>query len=219
VHGGPEWHHTDDHDPETQAFVDEGFAVILVNYRGSTGHGTAHREALHANVGFPESRDIHAALDHAVAQQIADPARIFLAGWSWGGYLATLNAGRDPDRWRAVFAGIPVGDSVAAHYECAPALRAWDLAVMGGAPEDLPGLYTERNPITYVDRVTAPLLVIAGDHDSRCPIGQVMTYVVRLQARGHPVEVHRYPAGHHTNDDAGEVAHTERILAFFKRYR
>jgi dipeptidyl aminopeptidase/acylaminoacyl peptidase len=219
VHGGPEWHHTDDFDPETQAFVDEGWAVVLVNYRGSTGHGVTHREALHANVGFPESEDIVAAVDHAVAAGVADPARIFLAGWSWGGYLATLNAGINPDRWRAVFAGIPVGDSVAAHYECAPALRAWDLAVMGGSPEELPELYTERNPLTYVDRVRAPMLVIAGEHDSRCPIGQVMTYVVRLRARGHPVEVHLYPEGHHTNDAAGQVRHTELVVEFFLRHR
>jgi dienelactone hydrolase len=219
VHGGPEWHHTDDFDPETQAFVDEGFAVVLVNYRGSTGHGVTHREALHANVGFPESEDLVAALDHVVATGVADPARVFLAGWSWGGYLATLNAGINPDRWRGIFAGIPVGDSVAAHYECAPALRAWDLGVMGGSPEELPELYTERNPLTYVDRVRAPMLVIAGEHDSRCPIGQVMTYVVRLRARGHPVEVHLYPEGHHTNDVAGRVRHTELIVDFFRRLR
>jgi dipeptidyl aminopeptidase/acylaminoacyl peptidase len=219
VHGGPEWHHTDDFDPETQAFVDEGYAVVLVNYRGSSGHGVTHREVLHANLGFPESEDILAALDQTVASGVADPDRVFLAGWSWGGYLATLNAGRNPERWRAVFAGIPVGDSVAAHYECAPALRAWDLGVMGGSPEELPELYTERNPITYVDGVRAPMLVIAGEHDSRCPIGQVMTYVVRLRARGHPVEVHLYPEGHHTNDVAGQVRHTEQIVAFFDRYR
>jgi dienelactone hydrolase len=218
VHGGPEWHHTDDFDPETQAFVDEGFAVVLVNYRGSSGHGVTHRESLHANVGFPESEDIIAALDHVVRAGVADPARVFLAGWSWGGYLTTLNAGINPDRWRAVFAGIPVGDSVAAHYECAPALRAWDLAVMGGSPEELPELYTERNPLTYVDHVRAPMLVIAGEHDSRCPIGQVMTYVVRLRARGHPVEVHLYPEGHHTNDVAGQIRHTEQIVEFFRRH-
>jgi dipeptidyl aminopeptidase/acylaminoacyl peptidase len=88
---------------------------------------------------------------------------------------------------------------------------------MGGSPEELPELYTERNPLTYVDRVRAPMLVIAGEHDSRCPIGQVMTYVVRLRARRHPVEVHLYPEGHHTNDVAGRVRHTELIVDFFRR--
>ena len=102
VHGGPEMHHTDMFDRRRAAYADEGFG----------------------NIGFPESDDAIAALDHAVAEGIADPARVCFSGWSWGGYLATLNAGINPDRWRAVFAGIPVGDYVAAHYESAPLLRA-----------------------------------------------------------------------------------------------
>jgi len=218
IHGGPGYHHTDDFSPEVQAFVDEGFAVVLVNYRGSTGYGRAHREAIHGNIGFPESEDTIAALDHVIAEGTADPARVCFSGWSWGGYLATLNAGINPDRWRAVFAGIPVGDYVAAHYECAPLLRSWDLATLGGSPVDLPELYHERNPMTYVDRVRAPMLVIAGEHDSRCPIGQVMTYVVWLRAHDREVDVHLYPEGHHANNDGEQVRHMELILDFFGRH-
>jgi dienelactone hydrolase len=218
VHGGPEWHHTDGWDPGTQAFVDHGFAVLLVNYRGSTGHGTAFRETLQGNIGFPESEDVIAGLDHVIAAGITDPANVFLEGWSWGGYLAMLNAGLHPGRWRAIMAGIPTGDYVAAHYEAAPPIRAWDDAVMGGSPMDLPELYRERNPMTYVDRVTAPMLVIAGEHDSRCPLGQVMTYVHALRARHHPVDVHLYAAGHHSNDVAEQIRHVELTMAFFARY-
>ncbi|HEX6400542.1 MAG TPA: prolyl oligopeptidase family serine peptidase, partial [Actinomycetota bacterium] len=176
IHGGPGWHHTDLWDPALQAFVDEGFAVLQTNYRGSTGRGRAFRDVLRGNIGFPESEDVVAGIDHAIATGIADPGAVFLEGWSWGGYLTTLLAGLHPERWRAACAGIPVGDYVAAHYECAPALRAWDVATMGGTPMDLPALYRERNPITYVDRVRAPMLLIAGEHDSRCPLGQVMVY-------------------------------------------
>jgi len=115
VHGGPEWHHTDDHDPDALAYADAGFAVLQVNYRGSTGSGRAHREAILGNIGFPESEDVIAALDHAVGLGLVDPVRVYLEGWSWGGYLAMLNAGINPDRWRAIAAGIPTGDYVAAH--------------------------------------------------------------------------------------------------------
>ena len=159
---------------------DAGYAVLLVNYRGSTGRDAAFRERLRGDIGFPESEDILAGLDHVVAQGLVDPARVALEGWSWGGYLTLLNAGLHPDRWRAALGGIPVGDSVAAHYECAPALRAWDIATMGGSPMEVPELFRERNPLTYVDRVEAPVLLIAGEHDSRCPLGQVM--VVRARA-------------------------------------
>ena len=115
VHGGPEWHERDRFDAEVQAFVDAGYAVAFVNYRGSTGYGIGFREALLGNIGFPESEDIVAGLDHADRRRRRRSRARLLEGWSWGGYLACLNAGLHPDRWRAVFAGIPVGDFVAAH--------------------------------------------------------------------------------------------------------
>ncbi len=146
VHGGPEWHERNRFDAETQAFVDEG-------YRGRARelprqHRLRHpvSQAIHGNIGFPESEDIVACLDRLVADGVADPARAFISGWSWGGYLACLNAGLNPERWRAVFAGIPTGDYLGAHYASAPPIQAWDNAVMGGTPEELPELYRERDP-------------------------------------------------------------------------
>lgn len=218
IHGGPEYHHTDAWDPHTQAFVDHGFAVVLVNYRGSTGYGRAHREAIRGNIGFPESEDVVAALDHVIASGIAEPNHVFLEGWSWGGYLANLLAGTHPDRWRAVVAGIPAGDYVAAHYESAPSLRAWDLAVMGGSPMDLPALYHERNPMTYVENVMAPTLIIAGEHDSRCPLGQVMVHAHALKRLGKEVDVHLYRGGHHANDVNERIRHVELTMDFFSRH-
>ena len=218
IHGGPEWHHTDLWDPALQAYVDEGFAVLHVNYRGSTGRGKAFREELKGNIGFPESEDVVAGVDHLVDEGVADPSALFLEGWSWGGYLTTLLAGLHPDRWRAVCAGIPVGDYVAAHYESAPALRAWDLATLGGSPMDLPDLYRERNPMTYVDRVRAPMLLIAGEHDSRCPLGQVMVYAHALRARQHEVDVHLYAGGHHALEVEERIAHTRMTIDFFRRH-
>jgi dienelactone hydrolase len=217
IHGGPEYHNTDAFDARRQAYVDHGFAILLVNYRGSTGYGTEFRQRLRGDIGFPESEDVNAGLDHLVAEGIADPHRLFIEGWSWGGYLATLNAGLHPDRWRAVVAGIPVGDYVASHYECSAPLRAWDVATMGGSPMDLPELYHERNPMTYVDRVEAPVLMIAGEHDSRCPLGQVMTYAHALRRRGKDIAVHLYPAGHHANDVQEQILHVELAMELFLR--
>lgn len=218
VHGGPNWHHSDGFDEGTQAYVDHGYAVVLVNYRGSTGYGRAFRDRLRGDIGFPESEDVNAAVDHLIAEGVVDPDRLYLEGWSWGGYQATLNAGLRPERWRAVCAGIPVGDYVAAHYECSPPQRAWDVAVFGGSPMDAPAMYHERNPMTYIDRVQAPILMIAGEHDSRCPLGQVMTYAHGLRARGKEVEVHLYPGGHHANDMGEQIRHVEMTMDFFARH-
>jgi dipeptidyl aminopeptidase/acylaminoacyl peptidase len=217
VHGGPEWHERDRYEAETLALVEAGYAVVLPNYRGSTGYGVAFRRALIGNPWFPELEDVLACLDDAVAGGVADPARVAFAGWSWGGCLACLAAGRHPERFAAVFAGIPSGDFVAAHHACMPELRAYDLALYGGSPDELPELWAERNPMTYVDRVRAPVLVIAGEEDPRCPPEGIAPWVEALRTRGVPVETHFYPEGHHANRTDRQVEHMRMILDFFAR--
>lgn len=196
VHGGPTWAYSDTFMPDVQAFVDHGVAVAMVNYRGSTGYGTAFRDALIGNPGFPEVEDVVAGLDALVADGVADPARAAVAGGSWGGYITLLALGLHPDRWVAATAAVPVADYVTAFRDEAPSLQAFDRTLFGGDPDEVGDLYVERSPLTYVDRVTAPVLIIAGDNDSRCPIQQVMNYVGALTARGGTVEIYRFDAGH-----------------------
>lgn len=218
VHGGPDWHERDAFDPETQAYVDAGYAVALPNYRGSTGYGRAHREALVGNVCWTESEDLMAVLDALVEDGTADPEHVYWVGWSWGGCLACFNAGVNPDRFRAIFAGIPTGDFVAGHWASAPELRAWDDAVYGGSPDDVPEAYARSDPMSYAKAVRTPTLVIAGENDPRCPVKGIMPWVEAVRANGVPVEVHTYPAGHHANAMQDQVAHVGLVLDFFARH-
>ncbi|MEX2274368.1 MAG: prolyl oligopeptidase family serine peptidase [Actinomycetota bacterium] len=218
VHGGPEWHERNRFEPETQAFVDAGFAVALVNYRGSTGYGVEFRRALVGDPWLPESEDVVATLDALIAEGIADPQRVAFSGWSWGGCLACLDAGLYPDRWRAVFAGIPSGDFRAAHEAAMPEIQAYDLALYGGGPDELPERWRERDPMTFVDRAVAPALVIAGENDPRCPLESITPWVDALRSRGVEVELHIYAAGHHANATAQQVEHMAAILSFFERH-
>jgi dipeptidyl aminopeptidase/acylaminoacyl peptidase len=218
VHGGPDWHHSDAYEPTIQAYVDHGFAVAMVNYRGSTGYGVAFREHLLGNPGFPEVEDTVAGLDHLVAAGIADPRRAVVAGRSWGGYVTLMALGLQPERWIAGLAIVPVGDYIAAHHESSPAMRAWDRSFMGGTPEELPELYRERSPITYVDGVRAPVLFVAGENDPRCPIGQVKAYVDALRARGGELEVYTYDAGHASLVDAERIRQVQVELDFLRRH-
>jgi dipeptidyl aminopeptidase/acylaminoacyl peptidase len=218
VHGGPEWFERDAFDAETQAFVDAGYAVALVNYRGSTGYGIAFREALTGNPWFPETEDVIAGLDALIAAGITDPERVAFSGWSWGGCLACLNEGLHPDRWRAVFAGIPSGDFVAAHWASMPEIQAYDVALYGGTPDDVPERYRERNPMTYADRAVAPVLIIAGEEDPRCPIEGITPWVDALRSRDVTVDVHLYPEGHHANAVDQQIQHMQLILDFFGRH-
>lgn len=217
VHGGPTWHDSDAFAADRAAYVDLGCAVVQVNYRGSTGYGAAWRDALTGRPGLTELEDVAAVVDALVADGVADPARLVLTGGSWGGYLTLLGLGTQPERWCAGVAAVPVADYVTAYQDEMEPLKAFDRSLFGGSPEEVPEVYARCSPLTYADRVRAPLLVLAGENDPRCPIRQVDVYLDRLAALGTPCEVYRFDAGH------GSLVVDERVrqlrveLAFVAR--
>lgn len=216
-HGGPTWLDEDRWSSEVQSYVDAGFAVAMVNYRGSTGFGAEWRDALVGDIGGPELEDLNAALADLVASGIADPDRAAVGGWSWGGYLTLMELGKHPELWKAGIAGVPVGDYELSYDDMSPDLQAYDRALLGGAPSEVPELMRDRNPIYFADDVTAPVLFVIGENDSRCPLRQAMAYVDKLKARSHPVEVHLFSTGHSTFDVDEDVNQQRAILDFLAR--
>ncbi|MCT9091697.1 prolyl oligopeptidase family serine peptidase [Streptomyces sp. ASQP_92] len=205
IHGGPTWHDSDAFASGPAAWIDHGYAVVRVNYRGSTGYGRAWTDALKHRVGLIELEDIAAVRDWAVSSGLADPERLVLAGGSWGGYLTLLGLGTQPDAWALGLAAVPVADYVTAYHDEMEALKAMDRTLLGGTPEEVPDRFRASSPLTYVDAVKAPVYISAGVNDPRCPIRQVENYVDRLVARGAAHEVYRYDAGH------GSLVVEERI--------
>ncbi|KND34018.1 S9 family peptidase [Streptomyces acidiscabies] len=205
IHGGPTWHDSDAFAAAPAAWVDHGYAVVRVNYRGSTGYGRAWTDALKHRVGLIELEDIAAVREWAVSSGLADPARLVLTGGSWGGYLTLLGLGTQPDAWALGIAAVPVADYVTAYHDEMEALKAMDRTLLGGTPEEVPERYEASSPLTYVDQVKAPVYISAGVNDPRCPIRQVDNYVRRLEAREAIHEVYRYDAGH------GSLVVDERI--------
>src|SRR6185503_14187398 len=136
IHGGPTSVDLDRWSPEVQSYVDMGFCVAMLNYRGSIGFGAAWRDELIGNIGWPETEDIVAGHDHLIAKGIADPTRSVIGGWSWGGYLTLLMHGLHPERFVAGVAGVPVADYVSAYDDESPLLQAYDRALFGGGPEE-----------------------------------------------------------------------------------
>ncbi|MBY8877502.1 prolyl oligopeptidase family serine peptidase [Streptomyces sp. PLK6-54] len=218
IHGGPTWHDSDAFAAGPAAWLDHGFAVVRVNYRGSTGYGREWTDALKHRVGLIELEDIAAVRDWAVASGLADPSRLVLTGGSWGGYLTLLGLGTQPDAWTVGIAAVPVADYVTSYADEMEALKALDRTLFGGSPEEVPERYEASSPITYVDKVAAPVYISAGMNDPRCPIRQIDTYVERLRDLDKPHEVYRYDAGH------GSLVVEERIkqvrleLAFALRH-
>jgi dipeptidyl aminopeptidase/acylaminoacyl peptidase len=196
VHGGPAAHDRDAFSPRVQAWVDHGFAVALVNYRGSTGYGRRWRDALEGNPGLTELQDVAAVREHLLQEGLADRRRLVLGGGSWGGYLTLLGLGTQPDSWSLGLAVVPVADYLAAFEDEMEPLKAFDRALFGGTPAEMPERYLERSPITYVEHVRAPVLLLAGRNDPRCPIRQIENYVRRLRQLGKPHRLYEFDAGH-----------------------
>lgn len=218
VHGGPAGVDWDAFSPRNQAWVDHGFAVVLVNYRGSSGYGQEWRDALEGNPGLTELEDIAKVHDWVVRAGIADRERIVLSGASWGGYLTLLGLGTQPERWSLGVAVVPVADYIAAFEDEMEPLKAFDRALFGGSPEEIPDAYRERSPITYVAGVRVPLLILAGENDPRCPIRQIDNYIARLAELGKPHEVYRYEAGHGSLVMDERVRQVEAQIAFAARH-
>ena len=218
VHGGPTGQDTDTWDPEVLAYVDMGFAVGMVNYRGSTGYGRAWRDRLIGDVGGPELVDVNAGLADLVSRGIADPQRAVVGGWSWGGYITLMELGKHPDMWLAGVAGVPVGDYELGYEDLSPELQAYDRALLGGTPQEMPELMRDRNPIYFADQVAAPVIFLIGENDSRCPYRQAMAFVDKLRERNHPHEVVLFGTGHGSYDIGEEVGQMRTILTFLAKH-
>ena len=214
VHGGPTWQDFDSFNPPAAAMLDAGYAVVRVNYRGSTGYGAAWRDALHTRLGFTELEDIAAIRKHLEATGVVDEQRVAIAGGSWGGYVTLFAVGVEPDRWKCGTALVPLADWFIAHEDQPPFMTTYDNSLMGGTIAEIPEAYRAASPITYVDAVTAPLFVSAGANDPRCPPRQIDGYVERLRSRGHDVTYERWDVGHGLFDMTAKSRETRAILDF-----
>ena len=218
VHGGPEAHDQDAFSAAVQAWVDHGFAVVLVNYRGSSGYGKAWRDAIVGRPGLTELEDLGKVHDTTVRLGIVDAKRTILSGASWGGYLTLLGLGVQPERWSLGIGVVPIGDYVAAFEDEMEPLKRYDAALFGGTPGEVPESYKRGNPLTYIDRVQVPLLVLVGQNDPRCPSRSVDIYEARLRELAKPFEEYRYDAGHGSLVIDEQIRQIEREIAFAAKH-
>jgi dipeptidyl aminopeptidase/acylaminoacyl peptidase len=215
THGGPTAVAFETFDPGCQAFVDRGFAFCTINYHGSTTFGKEFQESINGDLGRREVADMVAARNWLVENGVADPDRVILAGRSYGGYLTLMALGLHPELWAGGMAGVPVTDWTML-YEDSPGTRAYAVALLKGTPEERSEQYRISSPLTYVNRVRAPVLVLFGRNDMRCPARPVEAYIEGLRTAGTPVEVHEFQGGHlgaFTNIEEA-IREEERMLAF-----
>ena len=218
THGGPTAAAFAAFDPSAQAFLDEGFAFLSLNYRGSTTFGREFEQAIWGRLGELELQDMAAARTWLVDEGIAVPEQILLTGWSYGGYLTLLGLGRQPDLWAGGMAGVAIADWRMNYEDSSDLLRSYQRMLFGGDPESRGEAMRTGSPLTYVDDVRAPVLIIQGRNDTRTPARPVERYVeAPPSSRSHPVEIEWFEAGHMGIGDDLAIEHQALMHAFAAR--
>jgi dipeptidyl aminopeptidase/acylaminoacyl peptidase len=217
MHGGPEAVMTEVFDSRSQCWLDHGFAYLTINYRGSTTFGREFLEKIWGNVGYWEVEDMIAARAWLIDQGIANPDQVFLTGWSYGGYLTLQALGTNPDLWAGGMAGIAVADWAIAHVDTTDTLRSVRALRFGGTPEEMAGRYAASSPITYAEKVKAPVLIMQGRNDTRTPPRSIEMYEAKMKSLGKDIEVHWFDAGHGSLSIEQNILFQELMLRFAYR--
>jgi dipeptidyl aminopeptidase/acylaminoacyl peptidase len=179
-----------------------GIAVFMPNYRGSNGRGVAFAEANRGDMGGADWHDILAGIDALVADGTADPDRLGIAGWSYGGFT-TMWAVTQTQRFKAAVAGAGITNWLSFHG--ASVLHTWDHLFYAASPYDRAGPYASRSAIYAMDRVTTPTLVLHGDADRDVPVGQGWEFFRALRDYGVETEFVLYPGAPHGPRDPRHI--------------
>jgi dipeptidyl aminopeptidase/acylaminoacyl peptidase len=187
IHGGPTAQTMNSFNRFIQFAVNQGYMVLAPNYRGSTGYGKQFQHANLFDMGGGDLQDVLAGVDWIKQTGHLDPKKIAVMGGSYGGYLSMMAVTKAPEVWAA---GVPIVPFVNWFTEIEnedPVLQQSDLATMGD-PVKNKALYEERSPINFIDQIKAPLLLLAGGHDPRCPKEETQQVVDAIRKRGGTVD-------------------------------
>jgi dipeptidyl aminopeptidase/acylaminoacyl peptidase len=218
-HGGPHNTVALGFNEQLHVLAGAGFAVVAVNFRGSTGFGAAFADSILGDWGPRELADGLAIIDDLVAQRIVDPRRLGVYGGSYGGFMTNLALART-DRFAAgvslaTISGLDSWSYVTDHWESVD----WD---SGGPPWEIPDYYRSHSPLTYVADIHAPLLILHGEADYRCSVTEADQLFGALRKLKRAVELVRYPGAAHGFANVGRPSHRldamQRLVDWFQRY-
>jgi dipeptidyl aminopeptidase/acylaminoacyl peptidase len=223
IHGGPNGQDQHELVPESycpplerQLLAGQGYVVLAVNYRGSSGRGARFARSIEADWGHKEVEDLLAAVDYAVRIGIADPARLGIGGWSYGGILTDYTISHDT-RFKAAIAGAGSGNQT----------TMWGLDEYAlqyntelGAPWKSTALYLKLSyPFYHADRIHTPTLFMGGDKDFNVPIAGGEQMYLALRTLGVPTELVIYPGQYHLLTRPSFLKdRAERYIAWYAKY-
>jgi dipeptidyl aminopeptidase/acylaminoacyl peptidase len=218
VHGGPQSQTINNFNRVVQYLANQGYLVIAPNYRGSSGYGKEFMDADRFDMGGADLQDVLAAADWIQQTGYVDPKKLVVMGGSYGGYMSMMALTKAPEVWAA---GIPIVPFVNWFTEVQnedPLLREYDLATMGD-PVKNKALWEDRSPSNFVDRIKAPVLLLAGGNDPRCPKSEAQQVADAIKKRGGTAELKIYEnEGHGFARVENQIDAYTRVADFLKKY-
>lgn len=168
IHGGPNWHYSAEWNPVISYFASRGYVVLAPNFRGSTGYGRDWQYAARFDLGGVDTRDVAAGARYLVCEGWATENKIAVTGRSHGGYLTMTCLTQYPDLWCAGSAVVPFTNWFMTHENSREDVQHWDIENMGN-PWENHERWRNASPYFFLDRITAPVQLICGGLDPRCP--------------------------------------------------
>src|SRR5262245_8212532 len=215
IHGGPVSQYSTGFNQEWQMLAAQGFAVVAANPRGSSGYGGDFSRAIWADWGNKDYDDVMAAVDTAIAMGVADPDRLGVGGWSYGGIL-TDHVIAKTTRFKAAISGASEFNYLANygndHYQ-----RQWEAEL--GLPWQKPEAWMRISPFFKMDKIVTPTLVLGGDLDVNVPIIGGQQLYQGLKRLGRDTELVVYPGEYHgIRRPSFQKDRYERYIAWYSKY-
>lgn len=220
VHGGPHGFYGYGFNNMQQMLASHGFVVVFSNPRGSGSYGREFANLVRCDWGGEDYLDLMAVLDAVVERPYVDGSRTGIWGYSYGGFMTAWTIGHTR-RFKAAVCGAPCFD-LESMYGTSDIAHEWGQKQWGGKPHEASEAFAAHSPSTFIHRATTPTLIVQGEADERCPIGQGEQMFVALSQAGCEVEFARYPGGAHAMLRVGPPSHRadflERLLDWFTRH-
>jgi len=218
IHGGPNGQDGYTFSSERQFFAGNGYAVLAVNYRGSSGRGTKFSRAIAADWGHYEVDDLLAGVNHVIASGVADPDRLGVGGWSYGGILTDYVIATDP-RFKAATSGAGTAFTVA-FYGTDQYIIQYDYEI--GPPWDPKAWETYQKisyPFLHADRIKTPTIFLGGEKDFNVPVQGGQQMYQALRSLGIDTQLIIYPNENHgITRPSYQRDRLERYLAWYDKY-
>jgi len=218
VHGGPTAQTMNSFNRNVQFLVNQGYVIIAPNYRGSTGYGKKFMDANRFDMGGGDLADCVAAADWIKQTGYVNPKKLVIMGASYGGYMTMMGLTKASDTWSAGVAIVPFVNWFTEIKNEDPLIREYDMSTMGD-PDDPKNkqLFEERSPAYHADKIKAPLLMLAGGRDPRCPASETRQTEEAVKKRGGAVQVNIYEnEGHSFSKIKNQIDAYTRVAAFLK---